>query len=272
MFTADEQNPYIYEGYHPSTGYYFQPLVWGYTFSFRISWDHHPHPWIHTFVVTEHQGHFYIFQHTFHKGANVILPDLIAPDVSRIIDVNVKANVLVEPLNVVYGPHLDSCARNSYFSWWKSGPQEVCEIKDNQDAEQNDCTVDKFGRDTSGVGGKSKEEVSNVVMEETCSSEPRNLTILCFNIWNTNTVVKRQGEYSKRLERMGKVSRLVNSSGAEAEIFREDYVNTMAANALAMEVARASAAMVLIMCNKEVFVIHEKGFQLPAPSVKKIQV
>ena len=40
---------------------------------------------------------------------------------------------------------------------------------------------------------------------------------------------------------------MINVSGSDTKIFRENFVNAMAADALAMQVARASAAMVLIM-------------------------
>ena len=43
----------------------------------------------------------------------------------------------------------------------------------------------------------------------------------------------------------------VNPSGAEAGIFRKIYVNTMAADVLAPGVARSSAAMVLIIQDKQ---------------------
>ena len=40
----------------------------------------------------------------------------------------------------------------------------------------------------------------------------------------------------------------------------------MTADALAPRVARASAAMVLTMEDKQILVFHEEGFQLPVPS------
>ena len=48
--------------------------------------------------------------------------------------------------------------------------------------------------------------------------------------------------------------KLVNDSGVEIEIFWENYVNTMAADALATCITRTSAAMVLHMQVKPVLV------------------
>ena len=39
----------------------------------------------------------------------------------------------------------------------------------------------------------------------------------------------------------------------------------MAADALAPCISRPSAAMILIMQEKQVFVFHQEGFQLPEP-------
>ena len=54
----------------------------------------------------------------------------------------------------------------------------------------------------------------------------------------------------------------VNPSGAETRIFLKNKINTMAADALAMQVARASAAMVLTMSYKQTLVFHEENFQI----------
>ena len=58
----------------------------------------------------------------------------------------------------------------------------------------------------------------------------------------------------------------LNLRGAEIVIFWDNQVNTIAADALATCVARSSAAMILIMQDKQVLVIHEERFQLPVPS------
>ena len=49
---------------------------------------------------------------------------------------------------------------------------------------------------------------------------------------------------------------LINPSGAE--------VNTMAADALALYIARASTITVLTMQDKQIFVFNQAGFQLHA--------
>ena len=59
----------------------------------------------------------------------------------------------------------------------------------------------------------------------------------------------------------------MNSFGADTRMFHADYVNTMAADALAPCVARASAATVLTLYDKLVLAFHEEGFQLPAHSL-----
>ena len=61
--------------------------------------------------------------------------------------------------------------------------------------------------------------------------------------------------------------RLINYFGAETGIFLGNYVNTMAADALATCVARSSATMVLTTQDKQVLVFHEEGLQLTTPSL-----
>ena len=59
----------------------------------------------------------------------------------------------------------------------------------------------------------------------------------------------------------------INLSSHEAGRFdRTMYVNTMTADVLAPCVAKTSAAMVLTMWDKQVFVFHMEEFQLPVPS------
>ena len=58
----------------------------------------------------------------------------------------------------------------------------------------------------------------------------------------------------------------LSHSGAETGIFRENQINIMAADDLATEGARASAAMILIMQNNCFLVFHDGGFQLPVSS------
>ena len=50
---------------------------------------------------------------------------------------------------------------------------------------------------------------------------------------------------------------------AGTELTRFNYVNIMAADALAPYVARTSAAMILVMQNRQVLVLLEEEFQLP---------
>ena len=52
---------------------------------------------------------------------------------------------------------------------------------------------------------------------------------------------------------------------AEAVIFLDNEVNTMAADALAPCIARSLAALALIVWDKWAFVFHKEGFQLPVP-------
>ena len=52
----------------------------------------------------------------------------------------------------------------------------------------------------------------------------------------------------------------------ETGIFRKNYVTTMAADALAPRVARASAAMVLTVQVRHVLVHYEEEFQPHGPS------
>ena len=54
-----------------------------------------------------------------------------------------------------------------------------------------------------------------------------------------------------------------NPSGVGTRIFKENWVNTMAADALAPCIARSSAAMVLTLQDKQVS--HKAGFLLPVP-------
>ena len=52
----------------------------------------------------------------------------------------------------------------------------------------------------------------------------------------------------------------------ESGIFQDDQVNIIAANALAPCITRSSAAMVLAMQDKQVFVFHKVGFQIWVPT------
>ena len=54
-----------------------------------------------------------------------------------------------------------------------------------------------------------------------------------------------------------------NISNAETGIFENDCANTMAAVALAIGVARASAPMALNVRDKPILVFYEDGFELP---------
>ena len=58
----------------------------------------------------------------------------------------------------------------------------------------------------------------------------------------------------------------LNQSGADARIFWEDSVRTMANDALAPCNTKSKAATVLSLKGKHVLVFHEKWFQLPVPS------
>ena len=62
------------------------------------------------------------------------------------------------------------------------------------------------------------------------------------------------------------ISELTLLSGAANRIFWTNWVNTMAADALAPCIARSSATMVLTVQGKWIFVFHEDEFQLPTPS------
>ena len=50
----------------------------------------------------------------------------------------------------------------------------------------------------------------------------------------------------------------VNPCGADAGIFRDNFVSTMAVDALAPCVARSSTAMLLIMWDKQIPTIHRE--------------
>ena len=58
----------------------------------------------------------------------------------------------------------------------------------------------------------------------------------------------------------------LNQNGADARIFWEDSVRTMANDALAHRNTKSKADTVLSLKGKHVLVFHEKGFQLPVPS------
>ena len=58
-------------------------------------------------------------------------------------------------------------------------------------------------------------------------------------------------------------------SGVEPWIFQANLANTMAADALAPCVARASAAMVLSLWNQQVLIINKERFQSPAGAILK---
>ena len=55
------------------------------------------------------------------------------------------------------------------------------------------------------------------------------------------------------------------TTGDGTRIFRENWVNTIAADALAPCVARSSAAMALTMQDKQILVFHKAGFLLSVP-------
>ena len=71
------------------------------------------------------------------------------------------------------------------------------------------------------------------------------------------------------LVRMGKTKESIwiqiKHSGAEAGIFRETYVITLAANSLDACIAKSPTAMVLTTWDKRVFVLHDEEFQCFAP-------
>ena len=52
----------------------------------------------------------------------------------------------------------------------------------------------------------------------------------------------------------------VNLSGAEPGIFQDNWVNIMTADALALQGARSSAAMILIVCNVDILAFHRSEF------------
>ena len=52
-------------------------------------------------------------------------------------------------------------------------------------------------------------------------------------------------------------------SGAEASILQKNCINTIAADALALCIARLSVALVLTIQDKLFLVFQEEGFQLP---------
>ena len=59
---------------------------------------------------------------------------------------------------------------------------------------------------------------------------------------------------------------LFNPSSAGVRIFGDNQDNTIAADALAPFIAKASAAMVLIMQDSLVLVFHREGFHYSIPS------
>ena len=73
-----------------------------------------------------------------------------------------------------------------------------------------------------------------------------------FNYWNEISLQNWRNYFS--------------SSGAETGTFWKYQVNIMVADALAPYVARPSAAMVLMVWDKQALVFHGERFQLPAPS------
>ena len=58
-------------------------------------------------------------------------------------------------------------------------------------------------------------------------------------------------------------SQWVNPSGAEAEIFWDNLVSTVAADAVDPCITKSSATMELVMQNERDLVFHKEGFQLP---------
>ena len=58
----------------------------------------------------------------------------------------------------------------------------------------------------------------------------------------------------------------LNPSGTETRMFRENQLNTMVVDALALCVTILSAALVLDIQNKQALLFYEEGFQLPASS------
>ena len=59
---------------------------------------------------------------------------------------------------------------------------------------------------------------------------------------------------------------IINPFSAETGILQDKWVDTMAADALAPCVARASASMVLTMQDKQLLVFHKERFQRPVLS------
>ena len=51
----------------------------------------------------------------------------------------------------------------------------------------------------------------------------------------------------------------------ETGIFWDNYVNTMAADALASEIAKSSTIMVMTIYDKQARVFHVERFELPVP-------
>ena len=61
-------------------------------------------------------------------------------------------------------------------------------------------------------------------------------------------------------------------SAAKAIIFWENHINSMAVDDLAPCTAKAPAALVMNMYDKHIVVLHEVGFQLPAPSQGHVMI
>ena len=58
----------------------------------------------------------------------------------------------------------------------------------------------------------------------------------------------------------------INPSGAETKIFWDNWVTTMAVNALAPCTPKSSETLLLMMLNEQVLVFQKEGFQLAVSS------
>ncbi len=228
----DQENPYMIDlADDDSSQPYLQQLVWGHTFTFRVSWSpsHTPSTkpyFTHQFVVTEYwDDDLYMYQHTFQKDfqfthveKETLTGEGIKNDLKtrKVLIQDDSEGIHVHPISTsadTCDQSQDSCHGGNVHIVTED---QSASSKENL-AGQLEGSCDSNNCDTTSSHSKYSQhqnqnhkpgdEADTFTADKIVDGDGNIiLKILSFNLWNTNVVRGGSKSYIKRIQQLAKVS------------------------------------------------------------------
>ncbi|KAK2143505.1 hypothetical protein LSH36_837g01037 [Paralvinella palmiformis] len=241
VYSADGQSPAMFGAVDPVLQQsFYVPLVWGLLYTFYIHLVLAEWPavvLIHRFTILEYAGHsMYVLEHSFHRETSANKENHLHMPTDQsgcLVSREIKASVEVDQ-SEAGNHHLGQCSlggeNGRLSSTWSKFVQYKTVMSDNRmcvsreipDQSYFEVETDHSNRRSYPSAkykpGTTSGQSAAMSLGSGADAGRRNVSILSYNIWNTNSVSGRDKEYINRIKSLGK---LCQRSEADVITFQE---------------------------------------------------